>query len=370
MFLLWSLGSSTPPQLWHIIVTYPPCNCLASLPFHRINTAVMRLRTLLRSPLTLVFVLLLLLTQLALTFVVSKDKADLSALIAAEHDGCDDAEFTYSGRHVSDGDDEIASDPWWQLVTVEEEEEEKHTLEKRRGGGGHGGGGGGGGGGRGGGGKGGGGGSGGSGGRTSSYAPSRPRPHSPRSQLTSPQYRTSNVGGRTISGSGTPKSFGGAYGGGAAVPYKAGGRSASGIVPAFLGGAALGVLPGLWLSGAHSYQFSHPVTARNNTSGQNETLPVLCLCQEYSVCGCDENHNATYTQALYNNASVLPAGIDKQFVSAIADVNGTKTLVVNGTLANGTTADGGTDDGSGAAVLGRNLGVVVMVLLVVAMVNV
>lgn len=189
-------------------------------------------------------------------------------------------------------------------------------------------------------------------------------PGQPR--LTSPPHSTSNTGGRTTSGSGTPKTFGGAYGGGAAVPYRAGGRSGSGIAPAFLGGAALGLLPGLWLFGAYSYPYSRHVPFHNNTSGQNETLPVLCLCEQYSVCGCDENHNATYTQALYDNATVLPAGLDKQFVSAVADVNGTKTLVVNGTLANGTTADGGTDDDSGAVVQGRNLGTVVVVGLIVA----
>ena len=86
------------------------------------------------------------------------------------------------------------------------------------------------------------------------------------------------------------------------------------------------------------------------------------------MCGCDENHDATYKQALYNNATVVPAGTDKQFVSAVADVNRTKTLVVNGTLANGTTADGGTDDDSGAVVLGRNWGTLVVGLVVVAMV--
>jgi len=64
----------------------------------------------------------------------------------------------------------------------------------------------------------------------------------------------------------------------------------------------------------------------------------------------------------------MSAGSDKQFVSAASDINGTKTLVVNGTLANGTTADGGTDDGSGAVVLGRNWGTLVVGLVVAAMV--
>jgi len=229
-----------------------------------------------------------------------------------------------------------------------------HSLEKRRGGGGRGGSSGGSG--RSGGGR----TSGGStSGRTSRYHSSFPR-SSPR--LTS-SHSSSNAGGRTSSGSGTPRSFGGAYSGGAAVPYTAGKRSSSGITPYILAGAALGLLPGLWLASAFAYPFSRPHLFHNTTASTNETLPVLCLCQEYSVCGCDENHNETYAQALYQNASALPNDAD-MFTSKIADVNNTRTVVINGTLANGTTADGGTDDDSAAMMMRRNWGLLVVAMIV------
>jgi len=80
------------------------------------------------------------------------------------------------------------------------------------------------------------------------------------------------------------------------------------------------------------------------------------------VCGCDENHNETYTQALYQNASALPDDADT-YTSKIADVNNTRTMVINGTLANGTTADGGTDDDSAAMMVGRNWGLLVVAII-------
>lgn len=72
---------------------------------------------------------------------------------------------------------------------------------------------------------------------------------------------------------------------------------------------------------------------------------MLCLCQEYSVCGCDENNSTDFTQALYENAT--KSGDDQYRIAKVADVDGTRTLVVNGTLANGTTAPGGADSMGG-----------------------
>lgn len=44
-----------------------------------------------------------------------------------------------------------------------------------------------------------------------------------------------------------------------------------------------------------------------------------------------------------------------QSVVTVADVNGTSTILINGTLPNGTTASGGTTSASGASSLGRGL---------------
>lgn len=233
---------------------------------------------------------------------------------------------------------DIDSDPWWQSVS-------SPHLEKRRGGGGLGGG-------SSGGGRSGGGRSGGSSsspGRTSGYGSFFSSGRRPR--LTS-RTRSSNAGGSTKAGSGTPRNFGGSrtYAGGSSVPYTSGQRSSSGIAPLLLGAGALSILPGLWLAGAYAYPYAHSHTFMNRTSGMNESLPVLCLCQEYSVCGCDENGNSTYTQALYDNATSAEAG--KAVVARVVEVNGTRTLVVNGTLENGTTAEGGTENGAGRVVGG------------------
>ncbi|KAF2628891.1 hypothetical protein BU25DRAFT_337868 [Macroventuria anomochaeta] len=194
-----------------------------------------------------------------------------------------------------------------------------HSLERRKGGGG-----------RGGGSSSGGSSSSGSSGRTSS---------------------SSSVGGSTRAGSGTPRAYGGGYyGGGAAVPYSAGSRTPKGLVaaPLLLGVGLLAIMPGLWLYSVYPYHFSNPAcseTNQNNPNGTNTTLPVTCLCQEYSPCGCDENDNQQYLNDLVGNGSY--AALNKSLVT-VSDVNGTRNLVINGTLSNGTTAPGGTDDESAA----------------------
>ena len=123
----------------------------------------------------------------------------------------------------------------------------------------------------------------------------------------------------------------------------------------------------------------------DNNSHRNEMkLPVICLCTQHCVCGCEENHNKTYTQPLFDKAKELSAssgeqflspGSDRQFLSAMSSINGMKAMVVNGTLDNGTTADGGPPDpppkpsyGNGAVAL-RNWGTFVVGLVVAAMVH-
>ena len=160
----------------------------------------------------------------------------------------------------------------------------------------------------------------------------------------------SNAGGKTASGSGVRPAYGGGryYGGGATVPYTAGQRSPLGLVPLLiLPIAALAIFPGLWLYGVYQYPYTHPYTFVNETitnatfpNGINQTLLVDCLCQQYSVCGCDDNSDSAYLHDLIGNGSY--AALNKTLVT-ISTVNGKRTIAINGTLPNGTTASGGTD---------------------------
>ncbi|KAH6643045.1 hypothetical protein C7974DRAFT_115651 [Boeremia exigua] len=162
-----------------------------------------------------------------------------------------------------------------------------------------------------------------------------------------------SIGGSTRAGSGAPRAYGGGYyGGGAAVPYSAGSRTPKGLIaaPLLLGASLLLIMPGLWLYSVYPYHYNNPYRFNNqsdtnstNPNGTNTTLPVTCLCQEYSPCGCEENDDQQYLKDLVGNGSY--ASLNKSLVT-VSSVNGTQTLVINGTLPNGTTAPGG-EDGAG-----------------------
>ncbi|KAK3984878.1 hypothetical protein QBC44DRAFT_251894 [Cladorrhinum sp. PSN332] len=159
-------------------------------------------------------------------------------------------------------------------------------------------------------------------------------------------------GGRTNTGSGPAPAYGGGryYGGGATVPYKSGQRSPRGLAPlAFLGFGMLAFWPGLWLYGAYMYNYPRPYTFRNETTGQNETKPVICACDPYNVCGCDDPED---TQLLDDLVGTGKYENLNSTVITVADVNGTSTILLNGTLPNGTTAAGGTENVNAAAGLG------------------
>lgn len=102
------------------------------------------------------------------------------------------------------------------------------------------------------------------------------------------------------------------------------------------------IFPGLWLYGAYAYNFNHPYTFHNQTNttagknGTNETLPVTCLCDQYSACGCDDNDNLTYLDSIVGDGN--QSNLNSSLVH-VGDVNGTKTIVLNGTLPNGTDTD-------------------------------
>jgi hypothetical protein len=150
------------------------------------------------------------------------------------------------------------------------------------------------------------------------------------------------------------------------VPYRAGASTPKGLIaaPLLVGGAALAIMPGLWLYSVYPYYYNNPYRFYNRTAnrtntnnlndrrsllqlitrqeqqGANETLPVVCLCQENSVCGCDENDDPAYINDLIGNGSY--AALNKSLVT-VSQVNNTRTLVLNGTLPDDTTAPGGTD---------------------------
>ena len=149
-------------------------------------------------------------------------------------------------------------------------------------------------------------------------------------------------------------SYGGGkyYGGGATSAYAAGRRSPLGILPLGLGlGAAALIFPGLWLYGVYQYEFANRYNFRNATNTTqpqlNESLPVQCLCQQYNACGCDDNNDPSYLDSVIGNGSM--AALNRSLVS-IGPVNGTKTVVLNGTLPNGTdTTDTSSSDTTSAA---------------------
>ncbi|WQF87293.1 hypothetical protein CDEST_12307 [Colletotrichum destructivum] len=157
-----------------------------------------------------------------------------------------------------------------------------------------------------------------------------------------------NAGGATRTGSGPAPAYGGGryYGGGATVPYRAGASRGS-MVPFFLvGGAALAFWPGLWLAGAHMYPYSHPYRYYNQTARENQTKAVLCGCADDLPCGCEENNATDYMNSLLGNGSY--DGLNKSVVN-IGLVNGTETILINGTLPYGTTAAGGDEEVGSAA---------------------
>ncbi|KAF2820561.1 hypothetical protein CC86DRAFT_374254 [Ophiobolus disseminans] len=236
-----------------------------------------------------------------------------------------------------------------------------HTLERRKGGGGRGGGS--------------------SGGSSSS---------SGGGSSGSRSSSSSNSGGSTRAGSGATRSYGrgGYYGGGAAVPYAAGGRTPKGLVAGALIAplAIIAIMPGLWLYSVYPYYYTNRYNFYNRTAnrtantnngrrdyvdlmirqegnvGANESLPVMCLCQENSVCGCDENDDQGYIKDLVGDGSY--AALNKSLVT-VSDVNGTRTLVLNGSLPLGTTAPGGVDDAAAALNVGKYAGYWAMGLVVV-----
>ncbi|KAF3934212.1 hypothetical protein ABW20_dc0107929 [Dactylellina cionopaga] len=213
------------------------------------------------------------------------------------------------------------------------------ALEKRKGGGG--------------GGKGGGGGGGGgksSGGKTSS---SGGKSKSSSSSSSSKKKSTGSSGGKSSSSGGKSsgnskgyKTYGGKYGGGSSTGYRAGGRSPLGLAPFLLPLAAVALIfPGLWLYSVYSYHYNSLYQYYNETKQALQSVPVQCLCMQYSDCSCDDDGNTTYLGQL--------VGLNQSNTTTFANVDGVWTLLINGTVENGTGAADAGDSISAAS--GMNL---------------
>ncbi|KAG5780475.1 hypothetical protein H9Q74_003187 [Fusarium xylarioides] len=147
--------------------------------------------------------------------------------------------------------------------------------------------------------------------------------------------RGSSSGSGGSRGVGPQPSFAGGryYPGGSSKPYRSGVSSPGRIAPFALGGAALAFWPGVWLYGAYMYPYSHPYHYHNDTSDEDEERDVLCGCSRYEYCACDDNNSTQYFDELIGNGSY--DALNKSIVN-VAEVNGTMTILINGTLPNDT----------------------------------
>jgi hypothetical protein len=76
----------------------------------------------------------------------------------------------------------------------------------------------------------------------------------------------------------------------------------------------------------YNYYYTNPYIYNNPQNHQNESLPVDCVCAQYNPCGCDDTNNQTLITQMLQDPNT----------ANITTVNGTKTVVINGTLPNGT----------------------------------
>ena len=111
-------------------------------------------------------------------------------------------------------------------------------------------------------------------------------------------------------------------------------------------GGALGFGAGAFLYGAYSYPYHHPYTYHNTTTDKNETKPVQCLCDRYSDCGCDDNGDQKYFDDIIGNGTY--AGLNKSVVD-VGDINGTQTIIINGTIPNDTSSDSSSGSSGGSS---------------------
>lgn len=136
------------------------------------------------------------------------------------------------------------------------------------------------------------------------------------------------------------RTYGGRYGGGSTLAYRAGGRSPLGLVPFLLPLAAVALIfPGLWLYNVYSYRYNTLYSYYNETLGSTISVPVYCLCMQYSACSCDDDGDISYLSELI--------ALNQPNTTVFSNVEDDWSLLINGTVANGTgpiTADYEEDD--------------------------
>jgi hypothetical protein len=80
------------------------------------------------------------------------------------------------------------------------------------------------------------------------------------------------------------------------------------------------------------YHYPNSYRYYNETSEEEEERPILCACSAEASCGCDQDDNTNNT-ALYDE--LIGNGsyehLNKSIVD-VAEVNGTTTILINGTL--------------------------------------
>lgn len=104
------------------------------------------------------------------------------------------------------------------------------------------------------------------------------------------------------------------------------------------------IFPAIWLtSGVYAYS-GYGAYHWLGEDGTNKTANVTCLCQRYSVCGCDpgQDNNTVLAQEL-TNGDTSGAPVNSTNVKVVSFSADNTTAYINGTLDNGTTASGGTD---------------------------
>ncbi|KAF3096000.1 hypothetical protein TWF103_009915 [Orbilia oligospora] len=146
----------------------------------------------------------------------------------------------------------------------------------------------------------------------------------------------SSSGGSKSSSSGSKssnskgyKTYGGRYGGGSSTGYKSGVKSPLGLTPFLLPLAAIALIfPGLWLYAVYSYHYNTLYQYYNNSLQAIQSIPVQCLCMQYSDCACDDNGNTTFIDEL--------VALNQSNTTRFAVVDGVWTLLINGTVENGT----------------------------------
>lgn len=97
------------------------------------------------------------------------------------------------------------------------------------------------------------------------------------------------------------------------------------------------------------YHYPNSYRYYNESSEEEEDRPILCACSKEASCGCDQddkvNNTALYDELIGNGSY---EHLNKSIVD-VAEVNGTTTILLNGTLPKDTALPSeGSSSGSGS----------------------